>query len=466
MVKFATSFVLGSALVARVAFAAPRPDSAVGDEVAVSAPNGTPITDTAELASQTAAEASMYGNSYYTTSAADAMYTSSSAVMYDSSSSSVDNYYSSSSVDNYYTYTTSSDGAMYTYTTSSADAMYTMDSSSMMDDSTSTMVYDSSYTTSTYDSMSTMVSYGSGSSSWGDSGYNDCVQQCVASFGSPMATYTPSVASSYESGSVGTGVTHTIIVAPSQGVLRYVPFATNASVGDTIQFMWNANMHTVTKSSELEICNKTTDAPFTSGVQNKSFTFTQVVNTTDPTFFYCGVPTHCQKGMFGIINPPSALTASTSVMSMMPSIANNNSDIAALAAYTQNLTSSSPVASTWGGSIDMANMPAWSYDVVAENVMYSRSFIAANPDIVQSDGSINLGASSAPLMIPQDLSNVLASSSSASSSPSSTGASSGSSTDSSTVSAASVTPTSGASGLTASMALSGVVALVATFYAL
>jgi plastocyanin len=69
----------------------------------------------------------------------------------------------------------------------------------------------------------------------------------------------------------GSGVTHTVIVAPTQGVLRYVPFALNASVGDTVMFMWGANNHTVTKSSELELCNKTTDAPFASGEQNKSF---------------------------------------------------------------------------------------------------------------------------------------------------------------------------------------------------
>ena len=114
-----------------------------------------------------------------------------------------------------------------------------------------------------------------------------------------------------------------------QGVLRFVPFATNASVGDTIKFVWGANVHTVTKSSQLELCNKTSDAPFTSGVQNKSFVFTQVVNTTDPTYFYCNVPTHCQKGMFGIINPPNADVAisNTSVAAMMPAIAANVSNL-------------------------------------------------------------------------------------------------------------------------------------------
>ena len=49
MVYFVT---FGTALLAATtAFAAPRPDSALGDEVAVRAPDGTPITDSVELAS-------------------------------------------------------------------------------------------------------------------------------------------------------------------------------------------------------------------------------------------------------------------------------------------------------------------------------------------------------------------------------------------------------------------------------
>jgi plastocyanin len=72
-------------------------------------------------------------------------------------------------------------------------------------------------------------------------------------------------------GSYGSGATHTVWVAPTQGVLRYVPFAVNASVGDTVKFIWGANNHTVTKSSELDLCNKTGDSPFASGEQNKTF---------------------------------------------------------------------------------------------------------------------------------------------------------------------------------------------------
>lgn len=130
-----------------------------------------------------------------------------------------------------------------------------------------------------------------------------------------MGAYTPPPS---QVGNVGgSGVTHTVIVAPSQGVLRYVPFAVNATVGDTVKFMWNANVHTVTKSDVLSLCNSTSLAPFASGRQNKSFVFTQVVNTTDPVFFHCAVPSHCQKGMFGIINPPSAIASANSVALQM-----------------------------------------------------------------------------------------------------------------------------------------------------
>ncbi len=62
-----------------------------------------------------------------------------------------------------------------------------------------------------------------------------------------------------------------LLLLPTQGVLRFIPFALNASVGDTVMFMWGANNHTVTKSSELTPCNKTADAPFSSGEQNLGF---------------------------------------------------------------------------------------------------------------------------------------------------------------------------------------------------
>ena len=97
--------------------------------------------------------------------------------------------------------------------------------------------------------------------------------ECNAKYGQLPST-TTTYESPTETASYNGGATHTIIVAPTQGVLRYVPFATNASTGDTIKFMWGANNHTVTKSSALLPCNKSSARPFASGTQNKDFVCT------------------------------------------------------------------------------------------------------------------------------------------------------------------------------------------------
>jgi len=217
-----------------------------------------------------------------------------------------------------------------------------------------------------------MPMYGSGSAPWMGSNYDDCVNQCVAQYGSSPSPYvpTPTMNSPSSSGSTGTGATHTVIVAPSQGVFRYVPFAVNASVGDTIKFMWGANTHTVTKSSSLSPCNATKDAPFASGIHSKGFVFTQVVNDTNPVFFHCAVPTHCSKGMFGVINPQNAFGSNTSVNGMMGSMTTSNPSISAYSSMISNMTntkdSRSVMASKWGGSINMASLPSWSHSMVAE----------------------------------------------------------------------------------------------------
>jgi plastocyanin len=356
-------------------------------------------------------------------------------------------------------------------------------------------------------------SYGSGSSSWNNGnngGYDSCVQrkfhsasaltsliwlvtvtECVAQYGSPSNMYMPPPSSTSNSGSSGSGKTHTVIVAPSQGVLRYVPFALNASVGDTVMFMWGANNHTVTKSSELALCNKTSDQPFASGEQNKSFTcknkihlpvswqkltnypplVTQVVNDTNPTFFYCGTPNHCEKGMFGIINPPSAYMQAGSASMMMPSLASQYPSTQAAMSYTSNVTSNQSSAASWGMNIDMSGMPSWSQQYTADNLLYTQAVMAMNPDMV-SNGALDLSSmGSQPIMLPTDVAAALASNnannstssygSSASSSPS--GSSSASSPSTSPVAASSK---NGAGVLSSPRVAVAVVAVVAAFFAL
>jgi hypothetical protein len=266
-------------------------------------------------------------------------------------------------------------------------------------------------TTSAAHTTAALPTHGSGSSNWGSPAYDDCVQQCIATYGKAPVEYKATPTAAETAGSTGTGATHIVIVAPTQGVLRYIPFAVNATVGDTIKFMWGANNHTVTKSSALLPCNKTGDAVFASGTQNKDFVFTQVVNSTDPTYFFCGTVGHCQKGMFGIVNPTTNFAAATSVSGMMQSIAANSSVVETYAAYTRKQTEGNKVAANWGGNIDLNAFPDWSHEFVAENVLFTRNFLAANPETIKEDGSIDLAsADSTPLSIPQDITAALATS--------------------------------------------------------
>jgi plastocyanin len=326
-------------------------------------------------------------------------------------------------------------------------------------------------TASAYGSSSTPT-YGSGSSNGGGSNYNNCVAQCVASFGAPAPSSTPTAtATSGSMGNSGSGATITVIVAPTQGVLRYVPFAVNASVGDTIKFMWGANNHTVTKSSELTPCNKTADALFASGTHNKDFVFTQVVNDTSPTFFYCGTPGHCQQGMFGIINPPNALGSPTSVAGMMTSLSANSSDVSAYASYTTKMTMNNNRAANWGANIDLASLPSWSHQFAAENVLFTRNFLASNSEVLKDNGFIDLSsASTTPLMIPEDVSAALSNASPSSSATSSTPASTSTPTStSSPVSSSTGTASgysNGASSLASPNVFVGLFVAVATLFAL
>ncbi|KAI0341708.1 hypothetical protein BDW22DRAFT_265127 [Trametopsis cervina] len=427
---------LGAVLFAGVASALPRPDSALGQEVAVSAPNGVVLSDTSALASRSSAAASSSANSY------PAQATTSSSA-YGSNS-----YSSSAAYGNAYASSSSSSSAA---------------------------AYTASYTSSASSSWQT---YGSGYNSWGGSGYDDCVAQCIANFGAPPAMYTPppssSSGSSSDSGS--STKTHTVIVAPTQGVLRYVPPMVKAQPGDTVHYVWHANNHTVTKSSQLEVCNKTSDAPFASGTHDKDFTFDVLVNDTTPIFFYCGTPGHCEKGMWGAINANSGngTNSSSSVSNMMGSMLSNNPDLSAMWSYTNMMGSKYNASSqvmNWGSGYDVNSVPASAQSSMMSNIMYTRTFLAMNPEALQADGSIDMSGSRAPLQFPADISGAL-SNNAASSTPeaaSSSSAASSSAATSASASSASATPsgkTSGARGTVVSSALVGAAVLFVSFLAL
>jgi plastocyanin len=423
MVSF-KAFVAAAALSGAVS-ALPRPnpqDSSIGEEIAVSAPNGIPMSDTLDIASQLASEAA----AELATGGVDAATTSVADTAAVTDAFATDIYNTAVSIE--------------TAIASVTDAHIPIET----------------------------PAYGSGNAPWGGAGYDDCVNQCMASFGSPpSAVYAPTVTSGHE-GPVGTGATHTVVVAPSQGVLRFVPFALNATVGDTIQFMWGANNHTVTKGTALTPCNRSEDdASFASGLQNKDFVFTQVVNDTEPTYFYCAAPTHCQKGMFGIINPVASFGAPTSFGGMIPELSANNSDVSAHVANSNKACEGHEQASKWGSNIDMGALPEWAHQYAAENVLYTRNFLAANEETLKEDGSVDLSAASTtPMMIPQDIAASLnnAGAGDAAGSSSASGASTSDAAAQPTDSTAA--STNGASSLASPRVLVGVVVVLATFFAL
>jgi plastocyanin len=336
-------------------------------------------------------------------------------------------------------------------TTAMQEETTAMEESTTMEQETTTM---QEMPTETLKAEETMVQYGSGS--WDKSGYNDCVSQCMAKFGggSPNS-YTMGGEKQGETlGSVGDGATHTVIVAPQQGVLRYVPPFVDANVGDTIMFKWGANKHTVTKSSALLPCNKTGDALFASGTHDKDFTFTQVVNDTNPTYFYCATPGHCPKGMFGVINPAKA-DGNNSAGQI---ISQSNSSYTT---YTAEMTANDAAASSWGANFDMSSMPEWAAEPMMENIMYMRNVIAMNPDVVDESGNVALGSTAAPLMLPNDVNAVASPETSDSSATDSTGASD----EAANASGAASTPNA-AGTLTSSKMVMGVAVAVATFFLL
>lgn len=96
------------------------------------------------------------------------------------------------------------------------------------------------------------------------------------------------------------------------GAVAYNPPSVNASVGDTISFVFMGGNHTVTQSTFAAPCsNMTTPAAgIDSGFQAvpanpqgfPSWSFT-VNDTSAPLWFYCRHVGHCQMGMVFAVNP-------------------------------------------------------------------------------------------------------------------------------------------------------------------
>lgn len=109
-----------------------------------------------------------------------------------------------------------------------------------------------------------------------------------------------------------------------------------------------------------------------------------VVKTAEPQFFYCSVAQHCEKGMFGIINPKSDFGGLNTVGAKMNDWLSSNPDLDAAWKVIHEDTKGTS-ADNWGNNIDISSIPESAYTDLAANVMWSRANFAANPGMLELD---------------------------------------------------------------------------------
>lgn len=256
-----------------------------------------------------------------------------------------------------------------------------------------------------------MPKYGSGSTPPPQTGYNDCVSKCMAQYGAPPTTWTPPPAAPAQPGQPSSGDAMTVLVAPVDGVLRYVPPMIDVPVGKTVKFVWNGTKnHTVSKGSALDLCNKTADSFFTSGIQHgPNHEFTQLVNDTNPIYFYCAVSPHCSKGMFGIVNMPKNPGSNMTVQAMMPIMTAQSADLAAAWSTVHAKTQGTP-ADTWGNDFDLSAIPAENREAAISNVVYYRGFLGENPGVQELNAGAVLPSGATEFKFPTDVQALLSNS--------------------------------------------------------
>jgi len=135
------------------------------------------------------------------------------------------------------------------------------------------------------------------------------------------------------------GTVHTVAVG--NDALAFSPNSITAAVGDTIEYHFYPPEHSVAQSSFDTPCVPSGPTAFFSGLFTQSSgqnanVFTLTVNDTNPIWFYCVIPGHCEAGMAGVINPPS-----------------NNDTLSAYIAAAAKATSQAP-ATVQGGVVGPA----------------------------------------------------------------------------------------------------------------
>ena len=174
------------------------------------------------------------------------------------------------------------------------------------------------------------------------------------------------------------------------------------------------------------------------------------------------------KGMWGAINPPMAISSEVSVNAMMPSMVSNDSSLSAMWAYMNSVNqqyNGSAQAMNWGSGYNVSAIPEWAQSAMMDNIMYTRAFLAMNPDILTADGHIDMASSHASIQFPSDINSALNNDASGSA-VSSSAAPSSTASSSSAAPSATQTQKNGARTNAVSGALVGAAAIFVSFLAL
>ncbi|TVY84923.1 putative GPI-anchored cupredoxin [Lachnellula suecica] len=161
------------------------------------------------------------------------------------------------------------------------------------------------------------------------------------------------------------------IISVGKDGLSFSPNTTTAAVGEAIQFEFYPPAHSVAQSAFASPCTPLGNGTgffsggiMTTGDAENINVFTITVNDTNPIWFYCAVPGHCEAGMAGVINPPS--DASTSLASYVAAAAKANTVapsavqggvIGPEAASTSSSPSPSPTAAKGAGIEARGSIP-------------------------------------------------------------------------------------------------------------
>ena len=99
-------------------------------------------------------------------------------------------------------------------------------------------------------------------------------------------------------------------VTVGNGALAFSPNSFTAAVGSQVEFVFFPPTHSVAQSSFASPCTPLNNGTgffsgeMTTATGENANVFTVTINDTNPIWFYCTFPGHCESGMGGVINPP------------------------------------------------------------------------------------------------------------------------------------------------------------------